>query len=68
MTIKEVYDHMENVDDWCVSVDGVSSPIVLENPAIMSGVAKFHVQKVYPLAEADKITAELALATTIESD
>lgn len=68
MTIKEVYDHMENVDDWCVSVDGVSSPIVLENPAIMAGVAKFHVQKVYLFAEADKITAELALATTIESD
>lgn len=68
MTIKEVYDHMENVDDWCVSVDGVSSPIVLENLAIMAGVAKFHVKKVYLLAEADKITAELALATTIESD
>lgn len=59
---------MENIDNWCIGVDGVSSPIVLENPAIMAGVAKFHVQKVYLLAHDEKITAELALATTIESD
>lgn len=68
MTIKEIYDHMENVDEWCISVDGVSTPVVLANPAIMAGVAKFHVQKVYLLAHDDRITAELALATKIESD
>lgn len=68
MTIKEVYDRLENIDDWCIGVDGVSSPVVLENPAILAGVAKFHVQKVYLLEHEGKITAELSLATTIESD
>ena len=68
MTIKEAYDRLENIDDWRIGVDGVSSSVVLENPAIMAGVARFHVQKVYLLAHEGKITAELSLATTVESD
>lgn len=68
MNIKEIYERTQNVDGWILGIDGSESPVDLSNPAIMAGVGKFHVKKIYPEFDDGKIIVELDVATTVETD
>lgn len=68
MTIREIYERMQNVDSWFLGVDGYASAVDLGNPAIIAGIGKFHVKTIYPDVHDGKVVVELDVATTINSD
>ena len=68
MTIKEIYEHTQNVDSWILGIDGYASKVDLGNPAILAGIGKFHVKTIYPDVHDGKVVVELDVATTIRTD
>lgn len=68
MTIKEIYEHTQNVDRWILGIDGYASKVDLGNPAILAGIGKFHVKTIYPDVHDGKVVVELDVATTIQTD
>ena len=68
MTIKEIYEHTQNVDSWILGIDGYASKVDLGNPAILAGIGKFHVKTIYPDVHDGKVVVELDVATTIQTD
>ena len=68
MTIKEIYEHTQNVDSWLLGIDGYASKVDLGNPAILTGIGKFHVKTIYPDVQDGKVVVELDVATTIQTD
>ena len=68
MTIKEIYEHTQNVDSWLLGIDGYASKVDLGNPAILAGIGKFHVKTIYPDVHDGKVVVELDVATTIQTD
>ena len=68
MTIKEIYEHTQNVDSWILGIDGYASKVDLGNPAILAGIGKFHVKTIYPDIQDGKVVVELDVATTIQTD
>ena len=68
MTIKEIYEHTQNVDSWLLGIDGYASKVDLGNPAILAGIGKFHVKTIYPDIQDGKVVVELDVATTIQTD
>ena len=41
MTIKEIFEHSQNVDGWILGIDGYASKVDLGNPAILAGIGKY---------------------------
>ena len=48
MTIKEIFEHSQNVDGWILGIDGYASKVDLGNPAILAGIGKYRVKTIYP--------------------
>ena len=48
MTIKEIFEHSQNVDGWILGIDGYASKVDLGNPAILVGIGKYRVKTIYP--------------------
>lgn len=46
MTIKEVFEHSQNVDGWILGIDGYASKVDLGNPAILAGIGKYRVKTI----------------------
>ena len=40
ITIKEIFEHSQNVDSWILGIDGYASKVDLSNPAILAGIGK----------------------------
>ena len=45
MTIKEIFEHSQNVDGWILGIDGYASKVDLGNPAILAGIGKYRVRR-----------------------
>ena len=68
MTIREVYERMQNVEGWILGIDGYASKVDLGNPAILAGIGKFHVKTIYPDVHDGKVVVELDVETSIVTD
>lgn len=68
MTIKEIYEHTQNVDSWILGIDGYASKVDLGNPAILAGIGNYRVKTIYPDIQDGKVVVELDVATTIQTD
>ncbi len=68
MTVREIYEHTQNVDSWILGIDGYASAVDLGNPAILAGIGNYHVKTIYPDVDDGKVVVELDVATTIQTD
>lgn len=68
MTVREIYEHTQNVDSWILGIDGYASAVDLGNPAILAGIGNYHVKTIYPDVDDGKVVVELGVATTIQTD
>lgn len=62
MTIKEIFEHSQNVDGWILGIDGYASKVDLGNPAILAGIGKYRVKTIYPDVHDGKVVVEPDLA------
>ena len=68
MTIKEIFEHSQNVDGWILGIDGYASKVDLGNPAILVGIGKYRVKTIYPDVHDGKVVVELDVETSIVTD
>lgn len=68
MTVREIYEHTQNVDSWILGIDGYASAVDIGNPAILAGIGNYHVKTIYPDVDDGKVVVELDVATTIQTD
>lgn len=68
MTVREIYEHTQNVDSWILGIDGYASAVDLGNPAILAGIGNYHVKTIYPDVDDGKVVVELDVVTTIQTD
>ena len=68
MTIKEIFEHSQNVDGWILGIDGYASKVDLGNPAILAGIGKYRVKTIYPDVHDGKVVVELDVETSIVTD
>lgn len=65
MTIKEIFEHSQNVDGWILGIDGYASKVDLGNPAILAGIGKYRVKTIYPDVHDGKVVVEPDVETSI---
>ena len=68
MTIKEIFEHSQNVDGWILGIDGYASKVDLGNPAILAGIGNYRVKTIYPDVHDGKVVVELDVETSIVTD
>ena len=68
MTIKEIFEHSQNVDGWILGIDGHASKVDLGNPAILAGIGKYRVKTIYPDVHDGKVVVEPDVETSIVTD
>lgn len=68
MTIKEIFEHSQNVDGWILGIDGYASKVDLGNPAILAGIGKYRVKTIYPDVHNGKVVVEPDVETSIVTD
>lgn len=68
MTIRELYEHSQNVGRWMIAIDGLANVIALDNPAIMAGVGNFHINTFDVDVEDGKPVIDMVVATKIVTD
>ena len=62
MTIKEIFEHSQNVDGWILGIDGYASKVDL------AGIGKYRVKTIYPDVHDGKVVVELDVETSIVTD
>ena len=59
MTIKEIFEHSQNVDGWILGIDGYASKVDL---------GKYRVKTIYPDVHDGKVVVEPDVETSIVTD